>query len=95
MKPDIAMEQAFYLIRLGADIPLNAVEIALKRINRKVIEDDISGAAQGIRYLNIKLGQLAMTGQWIKDQAKAAHKQVRKLGKIVDKARTIKKRGPS
>ena len=87
--PEIAIEQGFYLIRVGADIPLNMTEVSLKRIRGMIISDDLYKANEALKYLHTTMAQLEMAGRWLKDEAKAAKKAVmeeaRRLAEIVKK----------
>ena len=87
--PEIAIEQGFYLIRIGSGIQLNMAEAALKRIKGMIISDDLYKANEALKYLHTTMAQLEMAGRWLKDEAKAAKKAVmeeaRRLAEIVKK----------
>ena len=87
--PEIAIEQGFYLIRVGCAIPLNMAEMTLKRIKGMIISDELHKANEALKYLHTTMAQLEMAGRWLKDEARAAKKAVmeeaRRLAEIVKK----------
>lgn len=85
-KPDLAIEQAFYLIKLGSDVILNALEMGLSKFTKELIQNRLQDCQNGIKYMHIKAGQLETISRLLKQEAKGYIKELIKRSKVIEKA---------
>ena len=85
-KPDFAIEQAFYLIKLGSDVILNALEMGLSKFTKELIQNQLQDCQNGIKYMHIKAGQLETISRLLKQEAKGYIKELIKRSKVIEKA---------
>ncbi len=62
------------------------MDIALKKMQRQLIENNLGDCQEGLNFLKIKISQFKFVGSWMKDESKIRFQEMRKQSAIIHRA---------